>query len=226
MTKPDKHCVDASGCRSCFIDSGAYEAFPDAGIHGEKLAKRKLLLHSCCGPCSSACIEKLQSEYDVTVFFFNPNITDQAEYEKRRETQIALIRALNDRPDAPGKVGFLEGPYDPEEFFRAVRGFEEEPEGGARCPICFRMRLEETAKAALQNGFDMFTTTLTVSPHKSYPIISALGKKVGTEYGIGYLDADFKKKDGFKRSIELSKKYHLYRQNYCGCEFSKWEDEE
>ena len=194
---------------------------------GEKqLARPKLLLHSCCGPCSTSCVERLAADYEITVFFYNPNITDRVEYEKRKENQIRFIEAYNEKKQAPFKVSFMEGDYDTEAYIRLCGPFADEPEGSHRCELCFRKRLEKTAETAAMLNFDTFTTTLTVSPHKAYDVISSIGRKVADIYKVGYLDIDFKKKDGFKRSIELSREYGLYRQNYCGCEWSKWDDDE
>ena len=186
--------------------------------------KRHILLHSCCGPCSTACIERLITDYKITVFFYNPNITDREEYEKRKANQIKFIEAFNSEADEEDQVVFIEGEYLPEDFFDAAKGLEDCPEGGERCTECFKLRLDRTARAAIVMGFPIFGTTLTVSPHKNYQLISAIGTELGEVYGLEFLDMDFKKKAGFQRSIELSKKYELYRQNYCGCEFSKWED--
>lgn len=185
--------------------------------------KPRLLLHSCCGPCSTAVIERLLPDYDITVFFYNPNITDPNEYEKRLTSQLMVIDYFNKNLSPENKIDFIEGRYDPDEYFKLVSGYEEEKEGGRRCSLCFDMRLEETAIIAKEKGFDTFTTTLTVSPHKSYDIISQIGKSLSEKYKVDYLDGNFKKKDGFKRSIELSKEMNLYRQNYCGCQFSVWE---
>lgn len=185
--------------------------------------KLRLLLHSCCGPCSTAVIERLLPDYDITVFFYNPNITDPNEYEKRLTSQLMVIDYFNKNLSPENKIDFIEGRYDPDEYFKLVSGYEEEKEGGRRCSLCFDMRLEETAIIAKEKGFDTFTTTLTVSPHKSYDIISQIGKSLSEKYKVDYLDGNFKKKDGFKRSIELSKEMNLYRQNYCGCQFSVWE---
>lgn len=185
--------------------------------------KPRLLLHSCCGPCSTAVIERLLPDYDITVFFYNPNITDPNEYEKRLTSQLMVIDYFNKNLSPENKIDFIEGRYDPDEYFKLVSGYEEEKEGGRRCSLCFDMRLEETAIIAKKKGFDTFTTTLTVSPHKSYDIISQIGKSLSEKYKVDYLDGNFKKKDGFKRSIELSKEMNLYRQNYCGCQFSVWE---
>lgn len=187
----------------------------------ESVAKPALLLHSCCGPCSTAVIERLIDDYDITVYFYNPCITDQNEYEKRKESQIRFIEHYNIHLSGNGKIHFIEGDYEPLAYFEAVAGHEQEPEGGSRCTLCFTQRLEKTAEAAKLGGYPLFTTTLTVSPHKNYPLISAIGKGAAETYGVEFLDLDFKKKAGFQRSIQLSKEYELYRQNYCGCEFSK-----
>jgi predicted adenine nucleotide alpha hydrolase (AANH) superfamily ATPase len=186
--------------------------------------KRRILLHSCCGPCSTACIERLLPDYKVTIFYYNPNITDRDEYEKRKANQIKFIEAFNEDVPEEDKVIFIEGEYLPEDFFDVAKGLEDRPEGGERCTECFKLRLDRTAKAATVMGYPIFGTTLTVSPHKNYQLISAIGTQLADIYEREFLDMDFKKKAGFQRSIELSKKYELYRQNYCGCEFSKWED--
>ena len=186
--------------------------------------KKRLLLHSCCGPCSTAVIERLldTGEYDITVFYYNPNITDRSEYEHRRSEQIRLIKALN----VEGKpVQFIDGDYDPQLFYKAAKGLEAEREGGARCRECFILRLRRTAEYAKTHGFDCFDTTLTVSPYKNYGVISDVGRVLSEEYGIEYLSGNYKKKDGYRRSVELSKEYGLYRQHYCGCEYSKAESE-
>lgn len=189
----------------------------------ESISKPKLLLHSCCGPCSTAVVERLISEFEVTVFFYNPCITDEEEYKRRRKTQIDFIDKFNQENIGNVKIYFREGDYRPKEFFYAVKGLENEPEGGARCTVCFKQRLEKAAETASLSGYDYFGTTLTVSPHKNYKLISQIGNEIALRYGLTFLDRDFKKKDGFKRSIELSRKYELYRQNYCGCEYSKRE---
>ena len=194
------------------------------GMEDKACEKRRILLHSCCGPCSTACIERLLPDYKVTIFYYNPNITDRDEYEKRKVNQIKFIEAFNETVPEEDKVVFIEGEYLPEDFFDVAQGLEDCPEGGERCTECFKLRLDRTAKAALAMGYPIFGTTLTVSPHKNYQLISAIGTQLGEIYEIEFLDMDFKKKAGFQRSIELSKKYELYRQNYCGCEFSKWED--
>ena len=182
--------------------------------------KPRLLLHSCCGPCSTSVIERLACTYQITVFFYNPNIHDTEEYEKRKKTQIQFLNQLNSSNLYEDKIDFIEGEYDPESFFEVSRGLEEEREGGARCEKCFILRLERTAVKAKTHGFDTFATTLTVSPYKNYTLIAEIGRRLAFQYGLSYLDIDFKKKDGYRRSIELSKQYGLYRQHYCGCLFS------
>lgn len=180
-----------------------------------------LLLHSCCAPCSSYVLEYLSEYFEITLFYFNPNISPRSEYECRVEEQKRLIA------EQPHKhpVHFIEGSYHPEEFFEAVKGMEHLREGGARCRICFEMRLKEAAKVAAQIGADYFTTTLTVGSKKDAKVLNDLGQKLEKETGIPYLLSDFKKRNGYNRSIELSELYGLYRQNYCGCIFSKRDSE-
>ncbi len=176
----------------------------------------KLLLHSCCAPCSSHCLEKVSPHFNVSVLYFNPNITQKEEYLKRLNEQKAFIKTVYG-----GSVDVIEGEYNPDEFLTAVKGLESEREGGARCKLCYYLRLEETAKTAKELNFDYFTTTLSVSPHKNAEWINEIGAILEKKYGVKYLYADFKKEGGYLRSIELSKEYSLYRQDYCGCEFSK-----
>jgi len=176
-----------------------------------------LLLHSCCAPCSSYVIEYLSQYFHLTVFYYNPNISELEEYKKRVEEQKRLISVF----PAKYEVDFLEGTYDNENYNKIVSGFEDCKEGGERCFLCYDMRLREAAKVAKKGGFEYFTTTLSISPLKNSAKLNEIGHKLGIEYGIEYLLSDFKKKEGYKRSIELSKEYHLYRQNYCGCKFSK-----
>lgn len=176
----------------------------------------RLLLHSCCAPCSSYCIEYLSQYFEITVFYFNPNISMEEEYRKRVAEQQRFIREF----PAKHKVDFIEGDYEPKDFFAAVKGYEKCPEGGERCFICYRLRLEETAKLAKSSGYDYFTTTLTISPLKNSAKLNEIGWELGEKYNIPYLLSDFKKREGYKRSIELSKEYSLYRQNYCGCVYS------
>lgn len=180
-----------------------------------------LFLHSCCAPCSSYCLEYLTDYFAITIFYYNPNISPAEEYEKRVEEQRKLIEALNEK--VKNKISFVEGEYKPEDFYAMAKGMEELPEGGERCFKCYEMRLREAAVLAKEKGFDYFTTTLTISPLKNARKLNEIGEKLGEEYGINHLPSDFKKKNGYKRSVELSKEYGLYRQDYCGCVFSKRE---
>ena len=175
----------------------------------------RLLLHSCCGPCSTRCIEALKDAFRVTVLYYNPNITDPAEYAKRKAEQVRFLQES-------GWADLLDCPYDPQEFFAAAKGFEGEPEGGERCTRCFALRLMYTAQAAKREGFGWFGTTLSVSPHKDAARLNALGEQIAAQAGIRWLYADFKKQNGYLRSTQLARQYHLYRQNYCGCIFSDW----
>lgn len=183
----------------------------------------KLLLHSCCGPCSTACIERLAENFDITVFYYNPNIDDKEEYELRRDEQIRYIK---EKYGTDGRIGFIEGKYDVENFLKFAEPMGDLKEGGARCSLCFEMRLAETAAAAKKNNFDFFATTLTVSPMKNAEIINRIGLDIQESHGVKFLVSDFKKRAGYQRSIELSKEYGLYRQHYCGCGFSKPEIDE
>ena len=180
----------------------------------------RLLLQSCCGPCSSYVLEALTPYFRVTVLYYNPNIQPRAEYDLRLENQRKIIAAL----PTPSAVDILECDYDGEKYDAAVKGLESEPEGGARCTVCFRLRLEETAKRASELCYDWFCTTLTVSPHKDAERLNQIGKALGERYGVPFLPSDFKKREGYKRSIQLSKEYGLYRQDYCGCLYSKSEE--
>lgn len=192
------------------------------GSIGEGVTRRKLLLHSCCGPCSTAVIERLVADFDITVYYYNPCITDAEEYEKRKAEQIRFIEEKNAEACCEAeRIHFIEGDYEPEQYLDLIEGLEGEPEGGRRCTVCFGQRLAKTAMYAARNGYEIFTTTLTVSPHKNYSLITEIGTQYAKEYGIEYLDYDFKKKAGFQRSVQISKEYGLYRQNFCGCEFSK-----
>lgn len=183
-------------------------------LNGER---KSVLLHSCCGPCSSSVIERLKDYFDITVIYYNPNIEPIEEYNHRKEVQIGLLNKLG--------IPYLDVPYDNEEFHKLTKGLEEEPEGGARCHVCYGLRLKYTAKLAKDNNYDYFCTTLTVSPYKNSEVINKIGEAIGNEVGIKYLLSDFKKRDGYKRSIELSKKYDLYRQEYCGCLYAKNDSE-
>lgn len=179
---------------------------------------KRLLLHSCCAPCSSHCLSELSPQIGVTVFYYNPNLDCAEEYEKRKREQLRFLRET-------GLADFLDCDYAPEDYLTAVRGLEKEKEGGARCAVCFRLRLERTAREAKARGFDCFATTLTVSPLKNAKVINTIGFAVAEEVGVKYLPSDFKKRGGYLHSVRLSEEYGLYRQDYCGCAFSKAERE-
>lgn len=183
----------------------------------------KLLIHSCCAPCSSYCLEYLMQYFDITLLYYNPNITDETEYVKRVNEQQRLINAYNvdKRILQMPEIKFLEGNYNPKLFFDLVKGYEKCEEGGERCKLCFEMRLGYTAEIAAREKYDFFTTTLTISPLKNAALLNEIGQSLATQYGIKFLPSDFKKRNGYKRSIELSKEYDLYRQDYCGCIYSK-----
>lgn len=177
----------------------------------------KLLLHSCCAPCSSYTLEYLSEYFEITVFYYNPNIYPKEEYEKRVNEQKEFLTRI----PLKNKVDFIEGKYDTESFYEISKGLEDKKEGSERCFRCYELRLRETAILAKEKGFDFFTTTLSISPYKNAEMLNMIGKKIENELGIKYLYSDFKKKNGYKRSIELSNIYNLYRQDYCGCVFSK-----
>lgn len=175
-----------------------------------------VFLHSCCAPCSSYCLEYLSRYFNITDFYYNPNITDEAEYRKREEELAKLIR---EQPHLH-EVQFVRGKYEPGRFFGIARGLEDCPEGGERCFRCYELRLCETARMAARGGYDYFTTTLTISPLKNAQKLNEIGMRLAETYGVKWLSSDFKKKSGYLRSIELSKEYGLYRQDYCGCVYS------
>ena len=193
-------------------------------IEGQQKAGRvpRLFLHACCAPCSSYVLEYLSRFFSVTVFFYNPNISPKEEYEKRASEIQRLIREM----EFVHPVAFIEGEYKPEDFYEMARGLENVPEGGERCFRCYRLRMEEAARLAEQGGYDYFTTTLSISPLKNAGKINEIGQELSQIYKVEHLPSDFKKKNGYKRSIELSHEYGLYRQNYCGCVFSKRESME
>ena len=221
--------------------------------------KPSLLLHACCGPCATSCLERLAWDYEITAYYYNPNITDREEYLLRKETLINFIDGFNELhkgdvggntfmqeyeetvaqgksldilnsviKDKAGKtftpVKLLEGPYDTDNYLAKTVSLKDEPERGKRCDVCFAMRLEETAVKADELGYDFFTTTMSVSPHKNYEKIKLLGDKLAEDRNIEFLDVEFKKKNGFARSIQLSKSFKLYRQNFCGCEYARKKD--
>ena len=182
------------------------------------MEKKKILLHSCCAPCSTAVIERLVDEFDITILYYNPNIFPEEEYYKRKNEELKYIEIYNSNHN--DKIKFMDCDYDNITFYNAVKGLESEREGGARRGVCFKVRLERTAKLAKENGFDIFGTTLTVSPHKNAELINSIGLGIEKETQISYLVSNFKKQNGYKRSVELAKENDLYRQNYCGCEFA------
>ena len=193
-----------------------YQKQLDKIIQGLGEKAPSLLLHTCCAPCSSYCIEYLSNYFNITVLYYNPNIYPESEYIHRKSEQIRLIGEMKTKYS----VKFIDCDFESEKFYEAVNGMENCREGGERCFKCYRLRLTKAARVASQNGFDYFTTSLTISPLKNAGKINEIGEELANEYGVKFLPSDFKKKEGFKRSIELSKEYNLYRQNYCGCKFS------
>ena len=178
---------------------------------------KKLLLHSCCAPCSSHVITFLTNYFDITILYYNPNIAPIEEYNKRKKEQIRLIKSI----DTINKLDIIDCDYDNDIYESKIKGYEECPERGARCTICYELRMGKTAEIAKKNKYDYFCTTLSVSPYKNANLINQIGEKLANEFNIKWLYSDFKKADGYKKSIELSKKYNLYRQDYCGCIYSK-----
>ncbi|NLZ73859.1 MAG: epoxyqueuosine reductase QueH [Bacteroidales bacterium] len=183
---------------------------------------KRLLLHSCCAPCSSYVLEYLANYLAITIYYYNPNIFPKEEFYSRADEQEKLISQLATKYP----ITFIKGDYDSKVFYHAVAGLEDEKEGGERCFVCYELRLREAAKMAKEKGYDFFTTTLSISPLKNAEKLNEIGERLGEEYGVSYLFSDFKKKSGYQRSIELSSQYGLYRQNYCGCVFSKKERED
>ncbi|HJC58637.1 MAG TPA: epoxyqueuosine reductase QueH [Candidatus Eisenbergiella intestinipullorum] len=220
------------------------------GLEAEEASggrKKRLLLHACCAPCSSYVLEYLREKFEITVLYYNPNITERGEYEKRCEELKRLAERMNEERfgaeraeegwsrqerELSGEMpralpsGYLlveEGEWEPKRFFEVSKGLENLPEGGERCFRCYELRLRETARLAAERGFDYFTTTLTISPLKNAAKLNEIGERMAEEYGVAFLPSDFKKKNGYKRSVELSEEYGLYRQDYCGCIFSRAE---
>lgn len=198
-----------------------YQKELDRVINGLGETVPKLFLHSCCGPCSSYVLEYLSQYFSITVFYYNPNIYPSEEYYHRVEEQQRLIDEMN----FVHPVSFVEGQYDTDRFYALAKGLEKEPEGGERCFRCYRLRLEQSAALAKEGGFDYFTTTLSISPYKNAEKLNEIGEELAAQYGVKHLPCDFKKKEGYKRSVELSKIYGMYRQDYCGCVFSKREQQ-
>ena len=205
-----------------------YQKKLDQMLNNREMHGKKLLLHSCCAPCSSYVLVYLSRYLEITVFYYNPNITEHPEYQKRMHEQKRLIDELN-KERMEGEMRFpihvMESDYEPETFWRIAKGHEDDPEGGARCFACYGLRLQKTAEMAAEGGFDYFTTTLSISPLKNAEKLNEIGKKCGESCGVPYLPSDFKKKNGYLTSIELSRKYQLYRQDYCGCIYSAAERE-
>ena len=185
----------------------------------EKGERPSLLLHACCAPCSSYVMEYLREKFDLIVFYYNPNITEKEEYDRRAKELTRLAEELPGENTIRTEIS----DFDQDRFFQAVEGLEDEPEGGERCAVCFELRLREAAREAKKLSADYFATTLTISPKKDADVLNAIGERVAQEEGVSYLCSDFKKRDGYRRSVELSKEYDLYRQDYCGCIFSKGE---
>lgn len=184
-----------------------------AAVNSGKDVMRRLLLHVCCGPCATAVLDTLGGEYEVTGFFYNPNLDSEGEYLRRRDAAETVCRW--------GGARWIEGAFEPERFRDAITGLEREPENGGRCAVCYRLRLEETARRAIRDGYDLFATTLTVGPRKPAPVINPLGMAAAERAGVEFLAGDWKKKDGFRRSCVFSRELGIYRQQYCGCEFSR-----
>lgn len=198
-----------------------YQKELDKILAKPEIIGKKLFLHSCCAPCSSYVLEYLRKFFRITVFYYNPNISMEPEYRKRVAEQKRLIQAYNDTADAAYPIAIVEGDYEPEKFYEMAKGLEQCPEGGERCFACYELRLRKTAELALAGEFDYFTTTLTISPLKNAGKLNEIGERLAEEYNISWLPSDFKKRGGYQRSIELSKEYELYRQDYCGCVYSR-----
>lgn len=194
-----------------------YDLMMEDQIKGIGNSVPSLLLHACCAPCSSACIERLSNVFKITILYFNPNISDEKEYRKRLDELHKFVSSFKTKYE----VNIIDGRYNPDEFFEISEGLEKEPERGARCYKCYLQRMEETARVAESNNYDFFATTLSLSPYKNSKWINEIGESLDKKYNSTYLYSDFKKKNGYKRSIELSKEYNLYRQDYCGCIYSK-----
>lgn len=183
--------------------------------------KPKLLLHACCAPCSSYVLEYISELFEITVLYYNPNISPKEEYDTRANELLRLTGAIETRFPERNAIKTVIAPYDPEPFEAIAKGREQLAEGGVRCTYCYRLRLDYTARYAAEHGFELFCTTLSISPHKNATLLNEIGAELAEQYGVGYLFSDFKKNGGYLRSCELSKEYGLYRQDYCGCIYSK-----
>ena len=197
-----------------------YQKLLDDELQKAGVDSKTLLLHACCAPCSSYCLTYLKGKIKIKVYYYNPNIIEEEEYRKRADELKRLTDAIN-AEYSEASIEYIEGNHDADQFLKVAKGLEKEPEGGARCEECFELRLKEAARMAKAEGADYFTTTLTISPLKNARLINEIGERIGKEEGIAWLYSDFKKKEGYKQSVELSKKYNLYRQDYCGCPYSK-----
>jgi len=213
-----------SGCMPCVPGEDLNNMTGELSGVGLMPKKPSVLMHACCGPCATSCVERTAEDYALTLFYYNPNITDREEYYLRRDTLLQFLSDFNGEHRDMYTVGYLEGAYEPDRFIVKTLSLADEPEGGRRCDLCFALRLSETARMAKELRMDYFTTTMSVSPHKNYEKIRELGLALEEETGVKFLDIDFKKKNGFGRSVELSKQYGLYRQNFCGCDFARFEN--
>ncbi|MBP3476140.1 MAG: epoxyqueuosine reductase QueH [Lachnospiraceae bacterium] len=212
-----------------------YQKELDKILEKPEITGKTLFLHSCCAPCSSYVLEYLRKYFRITVFYYNPNISMEPEYRKRVAEQKRLIQAYNDALGLAGlsqkhsaegyEISIIEGDYEPEKFYKMAQGLEQCPEGGERCFACYELRLRKTAELALAGNYDYFTTTLTISPLKNAGKLNEIGERLAEEYKMTWLPSDFKKRGGYQRSIELSREYELYRQDYCGCIYSRQERE-
>ena len=213
--KKTSGCIPQINCEELNLVSGE--------LSGVALMPKKpsVLMHACCGPCSTSCVERTAADYALTLYYYNPNITDREEYYLRRDTLLHFLNAFNDEHKDMYTVGYIEGAYEPDRFMIKASPLADEPEGGRRCDLCFALRLTETARMAKELCMEYFTTTMSVSPHKNYELISDIGNGLAEKYGVPFLDMNFRKKGGYQRSIELSKQYGLYRQDHCGCVFAK-----
>ena len=204
------------------MNSKNYAKLMEEELDKAETGEKTLVLHACCAPCSSHCLTVLQDKIKIKVYYYNPNITDRTEFDKRSAELKRLVEILS--AEYPGaSIEFVGSDHDPESFLEIAKGLEKEPEGGKRCEKCFELRLRAAAKLAKREEADYFTTTLTISPLKDAKLINEIGERIAAEEGIAFLPSDFKKKEGYKHSVELSHKYGLYRQDYCGCAFSKAE---
>lgn len=214
--------IDLSPFSRCNINNSGKDEYASlTNEYDTQKIRPTVLVHSCCGPCSTAVVERILPDYDVALFFYNPNITEEDEYNKRLENQEKFVEKYCADGKVKGKLTLIKPRFEPDVFLEKVKGFENSPEGGDRCSICIKMRMEKTAEYASMYSYEKFTTTLSVSPHKNYNLILSVGNTLALRYGLSFLSDNYRKMAGYQRSIELSKAYDLYRQSYCGCIFSK-----